>query len=556
MGAARDKGGAQLQQMGRLVGALMLGGVIASIPLKLLLTDPPLDPTGFWVADACALLLGVLGFTLPWQRMPLWVAHVIPPVAGLEIALSTAIGGAHGSVFASYFMLTAFFVGYSFDRRLELSIHMGFVAACMLGAAFIISSEDPDALVRAMVAAPCVLTSAAVIQWLRSGMKRSQTELRELAESRRREARTDQLTGLGNRRKLLDDLAVALRPGHPVGMLVIFDLDGFKPYNDQFGHPAGDGLLARMGRRLADAVEGRGSAYRLGGDEFCILIDRAGNDAAPTIAAATTALTERGESFEVGASHGTCDLPREASTPSGALQTADKRLYADKHRRRASAGQQAGDALLAMLQTSRPDLGEHVISVADHARATARRMRLDEEEIDVTVRAAELHDIGKTAIPSEILSKPGPLSDEEWDFIHKHTLVGEHILNSAQALKPVARLVRSSHERFDGTGYPDGLAGEIIPLGSRIIAVCDAYEAMRSAERPYRDARTPEAAIAELKANAGTQFDPNVVEAFIAEITRRLAEERSAESLLASEATPAPEAPGRPGTRSATPHPS
>jgi diguanylate cyclase (GGDEF)-like protein/putative nucleotidyltransferase with HDIG domain len=541
--------------LGRIAGILFMSGAIASAPANQLLSDPEPVMRAVYATDALALVSGLIALLLPWRRLPDWAMHLIPPIATAEIVVAVWAGGAHGSVFAWYFILGAIYVGYAYQRRRDVAIHIGVVTSGMVASALLTVHADHDALVRTIVGGPTIIVGAGVIAWLREGMDKSRDELHELAESRRREARTDQLTGLGNRRKLLDDLAVALRPSSPAGTLVVFDLDGFKPYNDQFGHPAGDGLLSRVGRRLADAVEGRGEAYRLGGDEFCILLDKTPDEARPTIAAAVEALAERGESFEIGASHGLCEIPREASTPSGSLQTADKRLYADKHRRRASAGQQAGDALLTMLQTSRPELGEHVVCVADLARATARRLGLDEEEIDVTVRGAELHDIGKTAIPEEILTKPGPLSDEEWGFIHKHTLVGEHILNSAQALRPVARLVRSSHERYDGTGYPDGLAGDAIPLGSRIIAVCDAYEAMRSADRPYREPREPFAAIEELQVNSGTQFDPAVVEAFVAEVTRRLAEEPAAERPPAWEATVQP-APHPRVTRSSTPRPS
>jgi diguanylate cyclase (GGDEF)-like protein/putative nucleotidyltransferase with HDIG domain len=514
------RGAAQRAQMGRLIGILMFVGVAFSIPLKLLLSDPPLNADAFWLADALALALGVLGVALPWRRMPAWTSHLITPVATAEIALSAAIAGSHASVFASYFVLCGFFVGYSFDRRAHVVAHMGFVLAAMAGVAVLTAGDDPDALLRTMVFGPCLAISAGVIHWLSNGMRASQRELRELAESRRREARTDQLTGLGNRRKLLDDLEVAMRPGREGATLAVFDLDGFKPYNDQFGHPAGDGLLNRLGHRLADALHGRGDAYRLGGDEFCVLIPRVGLEAQPLLAAASAALTEKGESFEIGASHGTCELGTEATTPSGALQLADKRLYADKHRRRASAGQQASDVLLTLLATRKPDLSEHVQQVASLARHTARRLGLDEEEIDVTVRAAELHDIGKAAIPDAILEKPGPLDDNEREFVQRHVVVGEHILNAAQALRPVGRIVRSSHERWDGTGYPDGLTGAAIPLASRIIAVCDAFEAMLSSERRYRRAYDPRQAIAELRAGAGTQFDPDVVEAFVAEAER------------------------------------
>jgi HD-GYP domain-containing protein (c-di-GMP phosphodiesterase class II) len=146
----------------------------------------------------------------------------------------------------------------------------------------------------------------------------------------------------------------------------------------------------------------------------------------------------------------------------------------------------------------------------------ARRLGLAAEEIDQVTRAAELHDIGKMAIPQAILDKPAPLDSAEWSLIEQHTVIGERILAAAPALRPVGELVRSSHERWDGKGYPDQLAGEDIALGARIIAVCDAYEAMTGG-RPYRPAIPGPDALAELRRCAGSQFDPAVVEAFCQE---------------------------------------
>jgi two-component system, cell cycle response regulator len=140
---------------------------------------------------------------------------------------------------------------------------------------------------------------------------------------------------------------------------------------------------------------------------------------------------------------------------------------------------------------------------------------LDPEALDELVRAAELHDVGKIAIPDEILDKSGPLSDDDWGFLRRHTVAGERILGAAAPLGPVAQLVRSSHERWDGSGYPDGLQGAEIPLGARVIAVCDAYDTMVS-ERHYSSALQAQAALAELRRSAGRQFDPRVVEAFVA----------------------------------------
>src|SRR4029077_20872231 len=172
------------------------------------------------------------------------------------------------------------------------------------------------------------------------------------------------------------------------------------------------------------------------------------------------------------------------------------------------------DVLLQALNERYPDLQAHQRGVGALVLAVGRRMGVDGEELDVLARAAELHDVGKIAIPDAILNKPDPLDEEEWRFMRRHTILGERILMAASALRPVARLVRSSHERFDGDGYPDGLRGEEIPLGARIIFVCDAYDAMTS-ERAYSPAIAPSEAIAELRACAGSQFDPDVVEAFV-----------------------------------------
>jgi two-component system cell cycle response regulator len=157
--------------------------------------------------------------------------------------------------------------------------------------------------------------------------------------------------------------------------------------------------------------------------------------------------------------------------------------------------------------------------VAELALATGRELGMGPEELDEVARAAELHDLGKIAVPDTILDKPGPLTEAEWGFMRRHTIVAERILLAAPALRPVARLVRSSHERWDGTGYPDALAGEQIPLGARVVAVCDAFDAMVS-ERPHRPAMTEDEALAELRACANSQFDAAVVEAFAGIVAR------------------------------------
>jgi len=341
-----------------------------------------------------------------------------------------------------------------------------------------------------------------------------------MLRSSREEALTDSLTGLGNRRRLMLDLHTELegkdhaRPR----ALVLLDLDGFKSYNDDFGHPAGDALLVRLGRNLAAAVGGHGQSYRLGGDEFCALVRTDAQGARDIVATATAALSDQGRGFEVSASHGLVQLPVEASDPSTAMQIADQRLYGNKTARQASVvGAQARDVLMQVLHERQPDLHQHLHEVAELALEVGRRLSLPKEELEELARAAELHDVGKMAIPDEVLGKPGPLDALEVALVRQHTLVGERILVAAPALASVAALVRSSHEKWDGSGYPDGLSGEAIPLASRIILVCDAYHAMTS-ERPYRRQVEPAQALRELRRCAGTDFDPRVVDVMCATV--------------------------------------
>jgi diguanylate cyclase (GGDEF)-like protein len=330
----------------------------------------------------------------------------------------------------------------------------------------------------------------------------------------REEALTDALTGLRNRRALIADLTALLAGGRPAGIaLALFDLNGFKPYNDTFGHPAGDALLGRLGERLGSVTGGRGTAYRMGGDEFCVICVAEGHEA--VVAAAAAALSERGDTFNVDCSYGAAHLPVEAATVAAALHLADLRLYEHKATGRPSACRQSTDVLLQLVRERRADLRDHVDGVARMAELTARRFGLSEREVRHIRLAAELHDIGKAAIPDAILDKPGALDVKEWDFISRHTLIGERIIRAAPALAHVAELVRSSHERFDGTGYPDALSGAAIPLGARVIAVCDAFDAMVSA-RVYRRSVSSKEAVEELRRCAGTQFDPQVIEAFCA----------------------------------------
>ncbi|MGE0066907.1 MAG: HD domain-containing phosphohydrolase, partial [Solirubrobacterales bacterium] len=393
-------------------------------------------------------------------------------------------------------------------RGLRVALVPALAAVVAIGIQF----SDRSSSVPTIAVWLSLVTLLAVVMRMMVSFRESQANF----ESSLRESLTDSLTGLANRRRLMDDLEeVTSNPPdrQRVCLLVFFDLDGFKAYNDSYGHPAGDAMLARLGGRLADFADKRGTAYRLGGDEFCLLVECTAAEVDAFVAGASAALSERGDGFVVTSSQGSVLLPSEAKTSEAALQLADRRMYANKSRERSSAGSQSRDVLLSALRERQPDLHEHLVDVARLAARLADELKMDSEQRDEVFRAAELHDTGKVAIPDAILNKPGPLEQQEWEFMRKHTLIGERIISSAPALVPVARLVRSSHERWDGSGYPDGLAGEQIPAGSRIISVCDAYAAMVS-DRPYSVAMLPSRALDELRRGAGSQFDPDVVEAF------------------------------------------
>jgi diguanylate cyclase (GGDEF)-like protein len=338
-----------------------------------------------------------------------------------------------------------------------------------------------------------------------------------LLERSRREATSDALTGLGNRRQLASDLSAHLErldASRPLE-LTLFDLDGFKQYNDTFGHPAGDQLLERLSRALSDLLAGCGTAYRMGGDEFCTLWYRDDAELASVSSEdAARALSEHGDGFSITCSHGSVLLPTETTDAPEALRMADRSMYQRKRSGRASAARQSADVLLSALAERWSVLGDSLDEVGDLASMTATELGGSAADVELTRQTALLRDVGKVAIPDEILNKAGSLDDAERAFIRRHTIIGERIISAAPSLAIVAKLVGATQEFYDGRGYPDGLAGDDIPLIARIIAICDAYEAMVT-PRAGRSPRGACEAVQELRRCAGTQFDPRVVEAFV-----------------------------------------
>ncbi len=388
-------------------------------------------------------------------------------------------------------------------RVLSLPIMFSLMALCVLAAQQV---TDVNRVGLGLATATILAVVARMAFTVRSNLR--------LLAATREEATSDALTGLGNRRRLMLDLEEVLEvSAAEKHLLLLLDLDGFKTYNDTFGHLEGDALLSRRARALEHAIREHGRAYRLGGDEFCVLLPGGAPGTEALVAACCAALSEKGDGYEIRPSWGGVIMPEEASTAHQALGVADQRMYNRKRSRRASARRQSTDVLVNVLKERDGELGDHSVGVADLVAQVGARLGMTPDELDEMARAAELHDIGKISIPESVLHKPAPLDREEWSLMHKHTIVGERILRAAPALVPVARLVRASHERWDGRGYPDGLAGNAIPLGARVIAVCDAFDAM-VADRPYQKSMPVDDAIAELRRCAGTQFDPDVVDAF------------------------------------------
>jgi len=389
-------------------------------------------------------------------------------------------------------------------RRLALALPASAVALGLLVAGRDRVGVITTALAAATLVATLVRTAYAVV-------------LEHRLHASRLEAMTDELTGLGNRRCFLQALESALQectPHEPYA-LVLFDLDGFKHFNDSFGHLAGDDLLGTLADRLAVAAGEAGRAYRLGGDEFCVLLRGDPRTLDEKLPSLESSLSEWRDGLQIGCSYGVVLLPAEAHDVRGALSLADRRMYERKDVRRRSSRVQMRDLLLALLAEQQPLLGEHSSGVAGLCRRVGERLGLGPGALDQLEHAAALHDVGKVAIPDAILNKPGPLTDDEWALMQQHTLIGERILRTVPVFGPIAVIVRSTHERVDGSGYPDGLAGDRIPIEARIIAVCDAFDAMLST-RPYRSALSRHDAEAELVRHAGTQFDRDVVEAVLA----------------------------------------
>jgi diguanylate cyclase (GGDEF)-like protein/putative nucleotidyltransferase with HDIG domain len=334
-----------------------------------------------------------------------------------------------------------------------------------------------------------------------------------------RVSRADPLTGALNRRgfdeRFEAELSRARRANAPLG-LILLDLDDFKRTNDVHGHAAGDEQLRWAVRTLSSLLRPSDAVGRLGGDEFALLVPDAGSAETHALAARLRAALAEGAPASLGAA----SFPSDGDDPSALHQIADLDLYAAKQGRAAGRTAWEGSmstalswaATLARAVDERMALRhEHSMSVARYAALIGERLGFSEADLDSLRLAAVLHDVGKIAVPEEVLRKPEPLTEAERRLVERHAAAGGEMVARIEGLEALAPWVRHSHEHVDGSGYPDGLAGEEIPLEARILSVADAFDAMTT-ERPYSAAMPVDAALAELERCAGSQFDAVCVE--------------------------------------------
>jgi diguanylate cyclase (GGDEF)-like protein/PAS domain S-box-containing protein len=324
----------------------------------------------------------------------------------------------------------------------------------------------------------------------------------------------DTLTGLYNRAYFEEELR-RLEKSHffPVSF-VICDLDGLKVVNDALGHERGDELLRRAAAAIAACLRASDVVARVGGDEFVVLLPGTDRKGAEAVAERILAEVE-----EDNLSHP--ELPLSLSIGTAAAQDAsvslwsvykeaDDAMYRDKLAR----GREPRLAVLRVLKAVLAEKDLHSERLREMACALGEAVGLSREEMDRLCLLVEVHDIGKLGVPRHILLKPGTLSTEEWKEVKRHPEIGYRIALSSPELASVADLILQCRERWDGTGYPQGLRGEEIHLLCRILAVVEAYEVMTT-DRPYRRALSHQEAVAELKRGAGRQFDPKLVEIFL-----------------------------------------
>ena len=508
------------------IGATLL---LATLPLP---HSADRDTAGL-VVVAIAAYLAALGFLVLFDRLPLWFYEATPLLGTILVSLAVYFGGSDApAAYAAYYFWVALAACYFLTPAVAAS-HLA-LASAGYGIALLASAGVEVPALNWAVATGTLLVVGTLITALQSQMERTLTQLGAAA-------RTDSLTGLANRRELeqrfAGELERSTRGGRPLS-IVVLDLDWFKEFNDRFGHAAGDRALVQLAQALMRATRTSDVVARLGGEEFAVLAPETdeleGYQLAERLRAEVRATFAR-QPEKMTVSCGVASFQVHGITAGELLHSADRALYEAKEAGRdrsvvyRHAGAPEEDPTEGAIERTSPRLASLVSlaeavdrrkgspansrRVAGYAERLARSLSLPEEEVERVRIAALLRDVGEVGVAESILNKPAPLSDEEWRELQRHPEIGARIVGAAQ-LGRVGEWILSHHERPDGSGYPRGLREHQIPLEGRILAVADAYAAM-TADRPYRQRFSPMRARAELQARAGSQFDHDVVEAFL-----------------------------------------
>ena len=510
-----------------------MGATLVLVSL-LLPHSPDRDTTGLLVATIAAYAVA-LGFLIVFDRLPVWAFEASPLVGTVLVSLAVYFGGSQAATaYAMYYFWVALAACYFL--RPPIAVAHLIVASAAYGIVLLVGPGhvSPGSGTWAMVTGTLMVLGILMIT-LRSQVERLVGKLAAAA-------RTDSLTQLANRRELEERFAAELerstRTARPLSMLVL-DLDWFKEYNDRFGHNAGDRALVMLAEALKRATRTSDVLARLGGEEFGVLApetdETEGFLLAERLRAEVRAAFAR-ETDKMTISCGVASFPVHGITSGELLHAADRALYEAKESGRdrsvvfKHAGAEGVEREKIAIERTSPRLVSLVSlaeavdrrkgspansrRVARYAEALAHKLRLPEEEVERVRIAALLRDVGEVGVAESILNKPGPLDPRERLEVERHPEIGARIVGAAQ-LGRVGEWILTHHERPDGQGYPRGLREHQIPLEGRIVAVADAYAAM-TAERPYRPPFSEHRARAELQARAGTQFDHDVVEAFLA----------------------------------------
>jgi diguanylate cyclase (GGDEF)-like protein len=443
----------------------------------------------------------------------------------LAAAVSSADGGSN-SPLALLFFIPIIFAALSYPMALAIAIsaidYLAYVAVGVAG-----SSPDQEYVGFFALCLGCIATLCA---WHARNQDRRRTELMRVS-------RADPLTGCLNRRGFEErfeaEMSQASRTGRPLGLILV-DLDHFKQINDTRGHAAGDEMLRDAVMTMERVKRPMDTIGRIGGDEFAVLVPTA----APSDTVKVADRVRNALADVAPATVGTACFPVDAADRQKLLRQADNELYERKHGREIEHGVAVDETMslswataLAHAVDERITVRQaHQRKVTQYCRAMAEGLGWEDSAVEMIEIAAVLHDVGKVSIPDRVLRKKDKLTPEDWDEIKKHPVAGAEIVARIKGLEEVVPWIRYTRENFDGSGYPDGLIGEDIPLQARILHVASAFDAMTS-DRAYRRALSFDDALTELRANAGTQFDPECVALFdrhVAPTFERRADRRQA----------------------------